>query len=379
MPTLLELLKQRNSLYYNPYVNNQQQGQPIQEEMTQQKPIESQQNINPEIYQQYLKDMQEPEKPKGFFANIKSAINKNPSLLPSLIGGITALTKGNPYLAGAMGEAGNRMQQQEQSNSAQVESEKRSRRADYVKGAVAQQGNLQEAIAKAQQAYELKGLELGQKERESESKRQVDEAKMAQDRELKMAELEQKKQEAASKLAYDKLKEQQAQNQKNINNIPPEVFNREENLRKEYTKNLGNFPVVADSYGRVIESAADPSAAGDLALIFNFMKTQDPASTVRESEFATAQNAGGVDQRTIALFNKIQKGERLSKEQRYDFVKRSTMLYNQAKLQSDSIRSQYSTLADKYGVDKERTLVDFSYKPKKKENKVGRFKIVGVK
>ena len=31
-----------------------------------------------------------------------------------------------------------------------------------------------------------------------------------------------------------------------------------------------------------------------MALIFGFMKTQDPTSTVREGEFATAENARGM-------------------------------------------------------------------------------------
>jgi hypothetical protein len=67
-------------------------------------------------------------------------------------------------------------------------------------------------------------------------------------------------------------------------------------------------------------SFAEPSAAGDIAGIYAFMKGQDPGSTVREGEFATAQNAAGVDGRVASLYNKLLRGERLTEAQRYDFL-----------------------------------------------------------
>jgi len=90
---------------------------------------------------------------------------------------------------------------------------------------------------------------------------------------------------------------------------------------------LGDFRDIEDAYARISASVTDPSAAGDLALIFNFMKMLDPGSTVREGEFATAQNAAGVPDRARAAYNNIINGQRMTPEQRQDFSGRAQQLY----------------------------------------------------
>lgn len=87
------------------------------------------------------------------------------------------------------------------------------------------------------------------------------------------------------------------------------------------------FREVESSFQRVVDSAREPSAAGDLALIFNYMKMLDPGSTVREGEFANAQNAGGASARARAAYNSILDGTRLTDEQRSDFLGRAEQLY----------------------------------------------------
>jgi hypothetical protein len=49
----------------------------------------------------------------------------------------------------------------------------------------------------------------------------------------------------------------------------------------------------------------EASAAGDLAGIFAFMKSLDPASTVRESEFENASNTLGLVEKRKTIYNKI--------------------------------------------------------------------------
>lgn len=99
-------------------------------------------------------------------------------------------------------------------------------------------------------------------------------------------------------------------------------------INKDYVAQSGEFKKQVDAYNRIVASAEDPSAAGDLALIFNYMKILDPGSTVREGEFATAQNSGSIPSIIQAQYNKVMKGERLANEQRSDFLDRSTRLYN---------------------------------------------------
>src|SRR3990172_3435846 len=55
-------------------------------------------------------------------------------------------------------------------------------------------------------------------------------------------------------------------------------FDAEQSLRKEFTAQSKVFIDVRDSFARIEASSQNPSAAGDLSLIFNYMKMLDPAS-----------------------------------------------------------------------------------------------------
>lgn len=139
--------------------------------------------------------------------------------------------------------------------------------------------------------------------------------------------------------------------------------------RKEFTSLPGvkKFSDVAFSYSRIAASADEPSGAGDLALIFNFMKMLDPGSSVMEGEFANAENTGSVDQRIFGLYNRLLpshlggRGERLTQTQRADFIGRATKLYSSAESQYQTIADQYSGFAQNAGLDPSQVIPDFSY------------------
>lgn len=158
---------------------------------------------------------------------------------------------------------------------------------------------------------------------------------------------------------------------------PPKEYDYkgESDLRKEFIgqQTVKDFRKQATAYGRIVASAKDPSAAGDLAMIFNYMKVLDPGSVVRESEFATAERAtawlqsseeaGITVPRPIASgIRQIATGQRLSPEQRADFVNRGRMLYEDAERQYDGLRGQYAQIAEgRFDVDK--ALPDYRYVP----------------
>lgn len=125
-------------------------------------------------------------------------------------------------------------------------------------------------------------------------------------------------------------------------------FEAEEKLRKEFTKNSGDFIKIRDAFNRVEASAKKPSAAGDLALIFNYMKILDPGSVVREGEFANAQNSAGVPERIRAQYNKIKRGERLTEVTRADFVDKAQELYGAQAEMQEALINEYKRLADEY-------------------------------
>ncbi len=120
-------------------------------------------------------------------------------------------------------------------------------------------------------------------------------------------------------------------------------------MRKEYTDQTKVYQDVKASYGRVL--ASDDSAVGDLSLIFGYMKMLDPGSVVREGEFATAQNAAGVPERVMNIYNRIVSGERLNSDQRKAFKGQAERLFKQAGQQESEVRAGIERIAKGYGLN----------------------------
>lgn len=129
-------------------------------------------------------------------------------------------------------------------------------------------------------------------------------------------------------------------------------------LRGEYFQQSKDYAKIGESTQRLIDAAKDPSAAGDLALIFNYMKILDPNSVVRESEFATAQNSAGVDERVRAAYNRVLEGERLAPETRKDFLNRGVELYRGQELLHRKRKATFKDTAIKQGFDPDTVALD---------------------
>ena len=123
----------------------------------------------------------------------------------------------------------------------------------------------------------------------------------------------------------------------------------ETKFRKEYSDQTKGYQEVKSAYGRLL--ASEDSAVGDLSLIFGYMKMLDPASVVREGEFATAQNAAGVPERIQNIYNRVASGERLAPSQRQSFKGQAGKLYSTAQKQEAEIRSGIDRIAKGYGLN----------------------------
>ena len=132
----------------------------------------------------------------------------------------------------------------------------------------------------------------------------------------------------------------------------------EADLRKEFNgrPEVKAYREVTAAYRNVDAAATNVSAAGDLSLIFAYMKMLDPESVVREGEFATAQNAAGVPDRVVNLYNKALNGQRLNDTQRQDFVSQARSLYANRKSRFDEIAGEFRSYAMDYGVDPNRVV-----------------------
>lgn len=140
-------------------------------------------------------------------------------------------------------------------------------------------------------------------------------------------------------------------------------------LRREYQALIKEPLVVVNAYNKVKGAAATPSAAGDLSMIFAFMKMLDPGSVVREQEFANAQNAAGVPDQVRNLYNRVLSGQRLNPAQRQDFLGQAEALAQQSQSVIADYQERYSGLATEYGFDPGRIVHSPFDKPEKKPGK----------
>lgn len=131
----------------------------------------------------------------------------------------------------------------------------------------------------------------------------------------------------------------------------------EATLRDDFTKAAKPFTEQRDAYARIRASATNPSPAGDIALLFNYLKVLDPGSTVRESEFQTVATSGGLPARVQSIYNKMVNGM-LPDEVRADVVGRSGMLFNTAVRNHKRLEAQYSDIANRYGMDPRNVVID---------------------
>lgn len=146
------------------------------------------------------------------------------------------------------------------------------------------------------------------------------------------------------------------------------LFSQESGLRGEFQKLTKDFRGIQESFGRVVQSA-EPGpkghhAAGDLALVFNYMKMLDPGSVVREGEFATAAKAAGLGETIIAAMQKVDNGDILTASMRQDFVDRSWKLYSEAARGFEITSGEYVKLSNRHqGVDPSKVVTsDRRYK-----------------
>lgn len=135
-------------------------------------------------------------------------------------------------------------------------------------------------------------------------------------------------------------------------NLKPEhIFNKFESASQP-------FIIMRDSQGRIESAAKDPSGASDYALLFNFVKIQDPTSSVREGERADAINARGVPDAIASLYNKVLNGKTLSTKQRLDFLTTSRRLFKSGEMQQKKTTEQFKSLAARNGINFENIIRD---------------------
>lgn len=111
----------------------------------------------------------------------------------------------------------------------------------------------------------------------------------------------------------------------------------------------GSYLNQMNSFGASI-GTPQYKPSDDIALIFSFMKTLDPGSTVREGEYATAKNSGSVPESVVNTYNQILNGKFLNDDQRKNFIETARKSYSGIAKEAETVASRYRSMAKDRGI-----------------------------
>lgn len=123
-------------------------------------------------------------------------------------------------------------------------------------------------------------------------------------------------------------------------------------LRKEFQglPEVKTFKEIDTAFKKVSGAAKSGTPAGDMSLIYAYMKLLDPGSSVKEGEYHQAGQTTGVPGQVINLYNRAKDGQLLNPQQRAEFAAESSKLYAVHRNQFGSTVGRYRGLAEKAGV-----------------------------
>lgn len=148
-----------------------------------------------------------------------------------------------------------------------------------------------------------------------------------------------------------------------------ETFQRENTLRDEWLKNgvTTRSQQIKEAHDRLV--SAPNTAAGDMSLIYSLNKIMDPGSTVREGEFANAQATTSAMGQLQSLYRRAMTGQRLTPEQRQDFMKTAGNLLAAQRGNQNTFDERYRGLADQYGLNRGNVVLKIFEDPQTGEQK----------
>jgi hypothetical protein len=130
-----------------------------------------------------------------------------------------------------------------------------------------------------------------------------------------------------------------------------DIFEAENKVQADYSKKAKSFQDAEIAHSKLAASVGLKTGAGDLAIVFSFMKMLDPGSVVRESEFSQAQNTAGLLAQFEVLAGQIQKGTLLSDEQRQNFLELSNEFLQSGRIHLAKIRLDKGLQAQDYNLN----------------------------
>jgi hypothetical protein len=175
---------------------------------------------------------------------------------------------------------------------------------------------------------------------------------------IKLATMEAKDEAAKSKAALDEAKSDKKEMRQDLD--------LENKLRDDFTKSdvtkEYNQAASGISKLRSLMSSTNQGGGNDIALVYAFMKSQDPGSVVREGEYATAQKyAGSLYDKFRINVDRLAGGKDvLTPEQRNSLAMAAEAAFEAQQGMFDKYKKQYEEQAKELGLKPSRVVITAS-------------------
>ena len=146
---------------------------------------------------------------------------------------------------------------------------------------------------------------------------------------------------------------------KQIKDLSPDIQDTQKQtnvLRKSVSDVTKNVRAIEESTGKMKAAAKSKTVQGDQALIFTWMKTLDPTSTVREGEYATAKDSTLIPAWAMDLYNKSVDGTLLLDTERTKFLQAAEGQLGASRVAADNQIYNILQQADQDKVPREKVL-----------------------
>lgn len=139
---------------------------------------------------------------------------------------------------------------------------------------------------------------------------------------------------------------------------PDKAFSNEVELMKAYRTEpavqaynqlSGHYNTMLSAYN-ITQTDPMSQGAGDVAMVYSYMKMLDPGSTVMQGEQATAQNTSGVPDQVRNIYNTVITGAGLTPTQRQAFLTQGGGMLQARSTPIAAVNEQYAGTAKRGGV-----------------------------
>lgn len=138
----------------------------------------------------------------------------------------------------------------------------------------------------------------------------------------------------------------------------PDPTKPENILRDEFNTLTKDFRAVQDAYSKI--EATSNTGAGDMSMLYSYVKLLDPGSVVRESEFATAAASGSFGEQVQGAVSRLMTGERLPDSLRAAFKNEAKSIFKAQQSGYERLKKSYTSIAERSGADPANVIVDYT-------------------